>query len=141
MKVNGKVGPNGDVQARIGDEMVTSAAHVIRNGDVIHIFEGEGCKHSQLQIPVVKYDTGASSKGALTAPMPGKIIQLLVGSKQVVKKGEPIVIMEAMKMEVSNYLFILFSDRDIIYLMLTALVSFSFSHTTSTRLERQQMGL
>ncbi len=75
-------------------------AHAIRNGDILHIYEG-GVEH-QLEAPVPRYESGAADKGALFAPMPGKIIQLLVGSNQQVKKGQPIVIMEAMKMEVTT---------------------------------------
>ena len=38
-------------------------------------------------------------EGSLQAPMPGKIIKVLVQEKQSVKKGEVLLIMEAMKME------------------------------------------
>jgi 3-methylcrotonyl-CoA carboxylase alpha subunit len=37
--------------------------------------------------------------GRLTAPMPGKVVAVQVKPGQAVKKGEPLVIMEAMKME------------------------------------------
>jgi 3-methylcrotonyl-CoA carboxylase alpha subunit len=37
--------------------------------------------------------------GRLTAPMPGKVVAVIASSGQSVKKGEPLVIMEAMKME------------------------------------------
>jgi 3-methylcrotonyl-CoA carboxylase alpha subunit len=37
--------------------------------------------------------------GRLTAPMPGKIIALLVAQGDTVEKGEPLLVMEAMKME------------------------------------------
>ena len=35
----------------------------------------------------------------VTAPMPGKIIELLVEENTRVKEGEPILILEAMKMQ------------------------------------------
>jgi len=38
-------------------------------------------------------------EGGLQAPMPGKIIKVLVQEKQSVKKGEILLILEAMKME------------------------------------------
>ena len=37
--------------------------------------------------------------GRLTAPMPGKIVQLMVSEGAHVDKGTPLLIMEAMKME------------------------------------------
>jgi 3-methylcrotonyl-CoA carboxylase alpha subunit len=37
--------------------------------------------------------------GRLTAPMPGKVVALIAANGQQVKKGDPLVIMEAMKME------------------------------------------
>ncbi len=45
--------------------------------------------------------------GSLTAPMPGKIFKILRGPGEEVKKGEPILILEAMKMEHS-----IRSDKD-----------------------------
>jgi 3-methylcrotonyl-CoA carboxylase alpha subunit len=41
-------------------------------------------------------DPGA---GRLTAPMPGRVIQLLVAAGDTVRRGEPLMIIEAMKME------------------------------------------
>lgn len=38
-------------------------------------------------------------EGGLQAPMPGKIIKVLAQEKQPVKKGDVLLIMEAMKME------------------------------------------
>ncbi len=37
--------------------------------------------------------------GELVAPMPGKVVKVLVQEKQKVKKGELLLILEAMKME------------------------------------------
>jgi len=39
------------------------------------------------------------SAGLLEAPMPGKILELLVGEGDEVEEGDPVVILEAMKME------------------------------------------
>lgn len=42
---------------------------------------------------------GASSGVSIEAPMPGKIIDILVEEGSEVKEGEPIIILEAMKMQ------------------------------------------
>ncbi len=42
---------------------------------------------------------GAGAEGGLTAPMPGKVIALLVSPGTQVEKGAPVVVLEAMKME------------------------------------------
>ena len=43
--------------------------------------------------------TIAASVGEIKAPMPGLILQILVKSGMSIKKGDPILILEAMKME------------------------------------------
>jgi biotin carboxyl carrier protein len=46
------------------------------------------------------YTQATAAKGSLLAPMPGRIVQVLVKQGQKVAKGEPLMILEAMKMEV-----------------------------------------
>ena len=41
----------------------------------------------------------ASGEGILKAPMPGKIVDILVKEGEAVTEGQPVVILEAMKME------------------------------------------
>lgn len=43
--------------------------------------------------------TDANSGGGLTAPMPGKVIEVLVETGQVVTEGQALLVLEAMKME------------------------------------------
>jgi 3-methylcrotonyl-CoA carboxylase alpha subunit len=49
--------------------------------------------------PLVHAADGATEGGRLTAPMPGKVISLLVAAGTAVTKGQPLAVMEAMKME------------------------------------------
>lgn len=42
---------------------------------------------------------GAAKAGAVKAPMPGLVLQILVTEGDVVKKGDSILVLEAMKME------------------------------------------
>lgn len=44
-------------------------------------------------------DVDESSAGQIKAPMPGKIVKFLINEGDPVKEGEPVVILEAMKME------------------------------------------
>ncbi|KAG1079232.1 hypothetical protein G6F40_016399 [Rhizopus arrhizus] len=44
-------------------------------------------------------DTQGEHGGGLTAPMPGKIISISVKARDPVAKGQPLLVMEAMKME------------------------------------------
>jgi acetyl/propionyl-CoA carboxylase alpha subunit len=43
--------------------------------------------------------SGAESGGEILSPMPGKIFKVLVSDGEIVKKGQEIIILEAMKME------------------------------------------
>ena len=75
------------------------SAHVVRIDELFHVFyEGH---HWQLlwRDPIAHAGEQESEAGWLTAPMPGKIVSLLVAAGIVVDKGTPLLIMEAMKME------------------------------------------
>ncbi len=43
--------------------------------------------------------SSAASEGSSKSPMPGKILKVLCNEGEAVKKGDPLIIMEAMKME------------------------------------------
>ena len=60
-------------------------------GGAIHVLE----RHDPLAI---EFGAGAEG-GRLTAPMPGKIVALLVKPGSRIEKGQPLLILEAMKME------------------------------------------
>lgn len=62
---------------------------------------GESPTHAQLTIPVFDLNESEAASGApiVRAPMPGKVIKVLVKDGQLVKRGDTVVILEAMKME------------------------------------------
>ncbi len=70
----------------------------VRDGDALHVLwrgvvhelreEREGGRAAQRQ-----------ASGVLEAPMPGKVITVRVTAGQAVKKGEELLVIEAMKME------------------------------------------
>jgi 3-methylcrotonyl-CoA carboxylase alpha subunit len=72
---------------------------VRRDGELFHVFTGG--RHFTLHYhdPMAHAGELEAAGGRLTAPMPGKVVAILAKAGQDVKKGEPLVIMEAMKME------------------------------------------
>jgi 3-methylcrotonyl-CoA carboxylase alpha subunit len=51
------------------------------------------------QVPPTRRRSAASSGGALTAPMPATVIKVNVKEGEAVKKGDVVIVLEAMKME------------------------------------------
>ncbi|MDB5754026.1 MAG: 3-methylcrotonyl-CoA carboxylase [Massilia sp.] len=72
---------------------------VRRDGDTFHVFTSG--RHFTLAYndPMAHAGEAEAAGGRLTAPMPGKVVAVLASRGQQVKKGDPLVIMEAMKME------------------------------------------
>jgi 3-methylcrotonyl-CoA carboxylase alpha subunit len=65
------------------------------------VFAGEGGRRLRLVDPldVTQYEATASSDTAVRSPLPGKIIDLRVKAGDSVSKGQPLLVLEAMKME------------------------------------------
>jgi biotin carboxyl carrier protein len=58
------------------------------------------CMHRRRAVPTWSKDANATaSHGQLTSPMPGKVVKLLVTEGGEVTKGQPLLVIEAMKME------------------------------------------
>ena len=78
-----------------------SALHgsVRRDGEQFHVFSGGRHLALTYNDPMAHAGEHEAAGGRLTAPMPGKVVAVLAQAGQDVKKGEPLVIMEAMKME------------------------------------------
>ncbi len=64
---------------------------------------GTAPTHVQFTVPAPEKHFGSQASDSLNptvlSPMPGKVIKLCVTDGQVVEKGDPLVILEAMKME------------------------------------------
>lgn len=75
-----------------------------RDGDCMVIADG---KEAVVSVAGKKIKKVGAHTGGLTSPMPGKIFKVLKEPGSEVKKGEPILILEAMKMEHS-----IRSDKD-----------------------------
>jgi 3-methylcrotonyl-CoA carboxylase alpha subunit len=86
-----------EVGATLGDVHVTGRVFV--DGDVFHVFclgEAQAFEWQNLLAHAADAEHG---EGRLTAPMPGKVIAVLVEAGTRVEKGTPLIVMEAMKME------------------------------------------
>ena len=86
-----------ELALRVGEQAVHGV--VRRDGDVFHVFTGGQHFTLTYNDPMAHAGEVEALGGRLTAPMPGKVVAVLVASGKTVAKGEPLVIMEAMKME------------------------------------------
>jgi 3-methylcrotonyl-CoA carboxylase alpha subunit len=72
---------------------------LLREGDQLYLFGADGQHRFTLHDPVGESDNAVADAGSLLAPMPGKIVATLVEAGTQVKRGTPLVVLEAMKME------------------------------------------
>ena len=73
---------------------------VYATGERFSIFAPEGSAVVDEFDPIAHAaDGGGAEAGGLTAPMPGKVIAFLAAVGEQVKAGQPLAVMEAMKME------------------------------------------
>ena len=72
---------------------------VYATGERFSIFAPEGSAVVDEFDPIAHSADGAHESGGLAAPMPGKVIAFLAKAGDVVVQGQPLAVMEAMKME------------------------------------------
>jgi 3-methylcrotonyl-CoA carboxylase alpha subunit len=72
---------------------------IVRIGDRFTVIDGNGSWQLDYLDPWAAREDVAAAGGRLTAPMPGKIVQVLARAGDTVTRGQPILILEAMKME------------------------------------------
>ena len=95
----------GDGQLLIGGEVrvelddVQLAPTVVRDGDMLHVFHEGGHWRLGIYDPLTAAEAHEGASGGLTAPMPGKVTALHVKAGASVKAGQPLIVVEAMKME------------------------------------------
>jgi 3-methylcrotonyl-CoA carboxylase alpha subunit len=73
--------------------------HVYAQGERYAVFTGAGSALVNEHDPIAHAGEGAAEGGRLTAPMPGKVVSLLVKVGDTVQRGQALAVMEAMKME------------------------------------------
>ncbi|RKP45896.1 acetyl/propionyl/methylcrotonyl-CoA carboxylase subunit alpha [Trinickia fusca] len=81
----------------LGNARITGRVFV--DGDVFHVFYQGTSLAFEWQNLLAHAADAEHGEGRLTAPMPGKVIAVLVEPGTVVEKGTPLIVMEAMKME------------------------------------------
>lgn len=89
-----QTGPNAFV---IEDGARREEFHCVRDGDVIHL-SWRGVVYT-LEVQKEARRAAEHFGGSLDAPMPGRVIKINVAVGQSVKRGDEILVLEAMKME------------------------------------------
>ena len=67
--------------------------------DTLHVFANGSRTAFEVIDPLAHAGEGAAEPGSLSAPMPGRVTALLVEAGATVKRGTPLMVLEAMKME------------------------------------------
>ncbi|WP_300709481.1 acetyl/propionyl/methylcrotonyl-CoA carboxylase subunit alpha [Limnohabitans sp.] len=90
--------PQGDgLWVQFNGQRIHSTVHA--QGETRHVFTPQGAARISLLDPLAHAGEAAQEGGRLTAPMPGKVVSFAVKAGDNVKAGQPLAVMEAMKME------------------------------------------
>ncbi|RUS74519.1 hypothetical protein EGW08_017726, partial [Elysia chlorotica] len=77
-----------------------SSSTILMRGNSVHIFAVDGSHNLSIPLPkFLKSSLGSGSINDPVAPMPGVVEKVTVDAGSEVKKGDPLVVMIAMKME------------------------------------------
>jgi 3-methylcrotonyl-CoA carboxylase alpha subunit len=103
LSVNGQSAPLSFRAAGDAIEVRYGAAHtratVYTYGETDHVFTAAGAAQIVSIDLLAHAGEGAAEGGRLTAPMPGKVVSFAVRAGDKVSKGQPLAVLEAMKME------------------------------------------
>lgn len=90
---------------RLGDDLLILLngekifGKVVKDGNEFTVFSAGKVSYLNHHVPGLDANESEKGDGILIAPMPGKIARLIVSENDQVEKGEPLMILEAMKME------------------------------------------
>ncbi len=88
---------DGVFRIRLDDQV--QSARVVRDGDALVVLTDSGRVSLNLFDPYHFEAADTANEGRLTAMMPGRVVKLMASAGDEVKKGQALIIMEAMKME------------------------------------------
>ncbi|RRD56161.1 acetyl/propionyl/methylcrotonyl-CoA carboxylase subunit alpha [Comamonadaceae bacterium OH2545_COT-014] len=93
--------PGGRIDLRLGTgaQAQREVVSVYPLGEVEHVFGTRGAAQITELDVLAHAGEGGGDGGRLTAPMPGKVVSFAVKAGDKVSKGQPLAVMEAMKME------------------------------------------
>ena len=80
----------------VGEEEITL---IERDGRRIVFVDGDAFSFGEPNFAGTGAGAGSASDGSLRAPMPGKVVAVQAKPGDTVAKGQPLVVVEAMKME------------------------------------------
>ncbi|MGO8916912.1 MAG: acetyl/propionyl/methylcrotonyl-CoA carboxylase subunit alpha [Stellaceae bacterium] len=89
--------PDGDLALDL--DGVRAELTVLRQGDEVTVVGDDGSWRLLYIDPLAHRAAEEAEGGRLSAPMPGKVAQVLVKSGATVKRGQALMVLEAMKME------------------------------------------
>jgi len=87
---------DGSLSIRLDERVFRARA--VRDGNDWHVFCGGGDRRLTLK-EILRKPGEEPRAGSLAAPMPGRIVQVMSRPGEAVKKGQALLILEAMKME------------------------------------------
>jgi 3-methylcrotonyl-CoA carboxylase alpha subunit len=104
VEANVRRGDGGRLAIRLGNDTFTAAVvrRAANDGGIDYtLFADGGSQRLRLVDPldVTQYEAVASGEGSVRSPLPGKIIDLRVKPGDTVSRGQPLLVLEAMKME------------------------------------------
>jgi 3-methylcrotonyl-CoA carboxylase alpha subunit len=88
--------PPGPLRLEVGGRLRTF--HCVRDGDLVHLFWAGVVYRVRIEREGHRPAPRAAA-GSLEAPMPGKVIAIKAAPGQAVRKGDELLVIEAMKME------------------------------------------
>jgi 3-methylcrotonyl-CoA carboxylase alpha subunit len=97
LEVSGSLDPDGGLQTTIGGRRCQ--ARIIRNGMELTLLQKGVTRTLHLDDPLYGVLDLQGGEGSLIAPMPGKIIAVHTAIGAMVETGDPLLTLEAMKME------------------------------------------
>ncbi|SFE96038.1 acetyl-CoA carboxylase biotin carboxylase subunit [Paracidovorax wautersii] len=93
----GGEGAGESIDLQFAGRRTRATVHVL--GEAVHVFTPAGATRIDTVDPLAHAGDTQAEGGRLTAPMPGKVVSFAVRAGDAVSRGQPLAVMEAMKME------------------------------------------